>query len=113
MKGIAIAAAYCLCPFLVFYTMAAFEDNRWQNIYWIWDKGGYVLLWYVILTLSPKPFKYIAKLALLFTTIRFIWHLITVPTGLLINDPPAINILFTILVAALILTAFAKWRQRN
>lgn len=112
MKLIALCCFYALLPFLVFYSMEAVHNRDWHEVYYLWDKSKDCLLFFTLYRLSYKWAKGLPLIALNFSLIRLLWHIITVTFGITINHPVAINTLFAILVAAGLILMVIELRKK-
>lgn len=90
--------AFFIIGLLVFTSMATFDygtySEEWGRAYAIWDKLGYCLLAYLIC--YPQGGRKAFKPILHFMLVRLLWDCISWVTGLAINNPKAVGILFII-----------------
>ena len=112
-----ITMAWFLIGLVVFYTMATFPSlqyNNWSHTYYIWSKANDMLLAVTIL-FRPKQYRIIIPV-IFFMGIRFVWEIISIITGVSVNNTKAIGILFIILscVCLLIIIKEAiRWQRQK
>ena len=88
--------SFVVIGLLCFYSMATFNVEYWDRLYFFWDKGKDVLLTYALWQLSIKKYGQLLQPLFWFTVIRFGWDTVSWVTGLSINNPQVIGVLFII-----------------
>lgn len=109
-----IAILWYLLGLMVFYTAATFpyfHYNTWSYSYYLWAKASDILL---LLSLRSRP-KNSSEIfpILIFAGIRFAWEIISLITGIKVNDTRVIGILFIILIllCLFIIIKETRWRK--
>src|SRR5688572_18508748 len=92
---LSLAIAWYLVGYLIFTTSATFSVSvygLWEYAYYFWDKTKDLLL---VLAFFYKPIRtdYLKPVFLLIF-LRWVWEIISLCTGLSINNPQAVGILF-------------------
>lgn len=107
---IRFAIAFILIGLLVFTTMATFDygmySEYWGRAYALWDKASFCLLAYLAIypAWRRKEFKPVFYLLL----VRLSWDCISWATGLSVNNPKAVGILFMIYISYVCIKAISK-----
>lgn len=111
MKLVASTCLFILIGLMTFYISPIVNRPDMYYWYYLWDKGKDVLLIGCVVALLPKQYKRIPLFVFIFAIIRFIWDIIVESTGIYVNHPLAVNILFATLVAACITVVITEWRK--
>lgn len=109
MKMTAIACCFILVGMLYCYA----DLPGWQKWYFIWDKTKDVMLLASLTLLAPKAYRRIPLFTLIFVSIRLIWDIIVEITGIYINHPLAVNILFIILLMVCVTAVLKEWHRQS
>ena len=103
--------SFIVIGMLCFYSMATFNVEYWDRLYFFWDKGKDVLLTYALWQLSIKKYGDIVEPLFWLTEIRFGWDIVSWLTGLSVNNPQVIGILFIIYTIYVFLKAVSNVRD--
>lgn len=110
-----IAIAWFTIGLLVYYSLA-FASAPWYTYWYLWDKGNYVLLFYGMCFDYPVQYKYIFKWLTAFALIRFLWEIISIITGLNVNNTRIAALLFILLTGTICVILFKelqKWQRQK
>lgn len=92
--------AFIVVWLIVFTSLATFDygtySNVWGRVYAFWDKGAMAMLAYISWKPQPKQDMLLMKDVFWLLILRLIWDGISWMTGLSVNNPKAVGILFII-----------------
>jgi len=104
--------AFICIGLVVFTTMATFDVGQyfenWGRVYALWDKGKDCMLVYLVWRLSKKKYGNLFKHLFWLTVVRLSWDCVSWVTGLSVNNPIAVGILFLIYSGYVIYKIFPK-----
>lgn len=97
-----LAIAWYLIGLLVFLTKGQFNlhSPEWDKGYYLWDKLKDVIFIAAIIKPIPFSIRWAVKPIFVYAIIRFIWEIISTFTGLTVNNPKVMGILFILATLA-------------
>lgn len=97
---------------LIFSLIANFNTPFWDNSFFIWQsisECGW-LVWLAIFDIGNKFVKEKVKWVLIFSSLKFLWEIISLITKVSINDSTAVTFTF---VSIVILMSYLTFWQQN
>lgn len=109
-----IVAAF-LGGMTVFTHSADFSKTGWQNAYYLWEKGLWVLALILVYSNIWKEFKLLAALTIVYTIARLCIQIITIIKAIDTNADKVVNILYLTLVSIFVIQSIKEirnaWKQ--
>lgn len=116
MKLLGIAISGYILGMVIWYTSAIFEQfPKWVLAYQWWDKvvGASIFTWLAVYgCLNKVNRKFIIPL-IVFSSIRFIWDVVSHFTGINVNNTWGVAALFLVLIGVTSYYLFKEFRKLN
>ncbi len=105
---IKIFVALYMGGMMIWLSAADFGTTGWDGAYFLWDTfcKGSVLCWWCLLRYGPYEVKKCVYPVLLFSIIRLLWEILSLCTGIHINDEMPVMVLFLIAISVFSYLAF-------
>ena len=88
---------FFIAGLLLFYTKAIFDFELWNAVYFLWDKGKDLLILIVLWDIVNKKSRKILTPVLWLSGIRFLWEIVSLISGVNVNNNLWVAVFFTLL----------------
>jgi hypothetical protein len=102
-----------LIGLLTFFTMADWNDTRWENAFFAWQRVSEtgLLAWIALYAVGNKLVRSRVKWVLILSVLQLCWEAYSQQSGINVNNSVAVMVAFCCCITVVILLTF--WRQNR